>query len=100
QSVRAVLTYSWHTLPAHLQNVLLHLALFPHDFSLEAALTILPDMTMLDLATLLDKSLLHSVPQGRYTMHELLRQFVQQQLASPPQSFQVAYSRYYLALVA
>src|SRR5690606_22054699 len=76
------------------------LALFPGDFSLEAALTILPDMTMLDLATLLDKSLLHGVPQGRYAMHELLRQFVQQQSVPPPQTFQAAYSRYYLALVA
>ncbi|MBP8056634.1 MAG: tetratricopeptide repeat protein [Chloroflexi bacterium] len=100
QSVRAVLTQSWQMLAAHLQGVLARLALFPGDFALDAVLIILPDATMLDIATLLDKSLLHRLPQGRYEMHELLRQFARQHPSPQTIDFQRRYSLYYLGLVA
>jgi len=104
QSVRAVLTQSWQMLTPTLQGVLSRLALFPGAFALDAVLTILPDMTMLDMATLLDRSLVHRSPEGRYEMHELLRQFIQQQDSSgefsPHSALSTPYSRYYLGLVA
>ena len=105
QSVRAVLTQSWQMLTPALQSVLARLALFPGAFALDAVLTILPDVTMLDIATLLDRSLLHRLPQGRYEMHELLRQFTRQQenageLTPQPSLLSRQYSHYYLGLVA
>lgn len=100
QSVRAVLTQSWRMLSPQLQGVLARLALFPGGFTLDAALTILPDVTMLDIATLLDKSLLHGMPQERYEMHELLRQFARSQPQPPQSDFQQRYGHYYLSLMA
>ncbi|MCI0577372.1 MAG: tetratricopeptide repeat protein [Chloroflexi bacterium] len=99
QSVRAVLAQTWQLLATHLQGVLARMALFPAGFTLEAALAILPDVTMLDIATLLDKSLLHRLPQGRYEMHELLRQFALGQPQPQRYSFQERYSHYYLSLM-
>jgi DNA-binding SARP family transcriptional activator/predicted ATPase len=100
QSVRAVLAQSWQLLAPHLQGILTRLALFPAAFSLEAARAILPDLTMLDVATLLDKSLLAGLPQGRYEIHELPRQFALSQPQPEKPAYQENYCRYYLALLA
>jgi tetratricopeptide (TPR) repeat protein len=100
QSVRAVLAQTWQMLDPHLQKILAHMALFTGTFTLEAAQAILPDMTMLDIATLLDKSLLQALPQRRYEMHELLRQFALSRPQSRQQRFQIRYSQYYLNLMA
>lgn len=100
QSVRVVLAQSWQMLSAHLQQAMTRLALFPGDFALNAVLHLLPDVTMLDIATLLDKSLLIRLPHNRYTMHELLRQFAQQHPLTRRPEFERAYVRYYLGLAA
>lgn len=100
QSVRAVLAQGWQLLAPHLQRILTRLALFPAAFSLEAARAILPDLTMLDVATLLDKSLLHGLPQGRYEIHELPRQFALSQPQPEKPAYQANYCRYYLTLLA
>lgn len=100
QSVRGVLAQTWQMLTPHLQRVLACLAWFPGDFTLEATLAILPDVTMLDMATLLDKSLLHGRPQGRMEMHELLRQFVLNQPQPQAVEWQHRYTQYYLEKVA
>jgi tetratricopeptide (TPR) repeat protein len=100
QSVRAVLAQTWQQLSSRLQDTLSRVALFPAEFSLEAAQSILPELTMLDVATLLDRSLLHGLPQERYEMHSLLRQFGSSQSHSREQRFQETYSAYYLNLVA
>lgn len=103
QSVRAVLTHTWQQLAPHLQEALRHIALFAGGFTLEAALAILPELSMTDMAALLDKSLLSWQPDGRYQMHQLLRHFVHQQ---PPEAqaeavlFRQRYCHYYLNFVA
>lgn len=99
QSVRAVLAQSWQLLSSHLQEMLNQIALFPAGFSLEAARIILPELTMLDIATLLDRSLLYGRSQERYEMHDLLRQFALSQAQTRRQQFQERYSRYYLNLI-
>ncbi len=99
QSVRVVLTQTWQLLSSRLQAILNQLALFPAGFSLKAAQHMLPELTKLDIATLLDRSLLRGLPQERYEMHELLRQFALGQAQQPEQRFQAQYSRYYLNLV-
>lgn len=105
QSVRAVLTRSWHLLPLNLQEALQHIALFANGFTLEAALTVMPELSMVDMSALLDKSLVTWQPDGRYHMHQLLRHFVQQQPHSQEQQphetrFRQRYCRYYLNFIA
>ena len=103
QSIRAVLTQSWQLLPPRLQLILGQMSLFAGSFTLDAVLTIMPEVTLLDLATLLDRSLLQWRPNGRYALHELLRQFAAQQLADlPPPMVPIAHqhSDYYLAYLA
>jgi predicted ATPase len=100
RSVQAVLAQSWEMLPLRLESILGQLALFGGSFTLEAALAVVADLTMLDIATLLDRSLVHWRSNGRYQMHELLRQFVQSQSFSEPDGFRQAYSYYYLTFTA
>lgn len=99
QSIRAVLNQSWQMLPARLQTILAQLTHFAGSFSLDAALAAVPDLSMLDLATLLDRSLLQWRPNGRYAIHELLRQFAAQQLPDAPSTIARPHSRYYLTFL-
>ncbi len=100
RSIQAVIAQSWQMLSGRLQKVLGQLAFFGGTFTLEAALGIVDGLSMLDMATLLDKSLLNWQPNGRYQMHELLRQFVHSQPIEEPAGFREAYGRYYLSFVA
>ncbi|HRQ40876.1 MAG TPA: tetratricopeptide repeat protein [Chloroflexota bacterium] len=105
QSVRAVLAQSWQQLPPHLQGALRQMALFAEGFTLAAALAVLPDVSMTNMADLLDKSLLTWRADGRYHMHQLLRAFVRQQSPSSEQPaeemlFRQHYCHYYLHFVA
>ena len=102
RSLRAVFAYSWGTLPAKQQQILAQCALFPTDFALEAVQAIVPQASILDMATLLDKSLLRRTVNGRYQLHPLLRQFAAEKLADLPDVAELygRYSRHYLAFVA
>ena len=99
QSISAVLNQSWQMLPTRLQTILAQLTHFAGSFSLDAALAIVPDLSMLDLATLLDRSLLQWQPNGRYALHELLRQFAAQQLPAAPLAIAPEHSRTYLTFL-
>ncbi|MEM7118438.1 MAG: tetratricopeptide repeat protein, partial [Chloroflexota bacterium] len=103
QSIRAVLTQSWQLLSPRLQKILNQLAYFAGRFGLEEALAIVPQITMLDIATLLDKSLLQWLSNGRYQMHQLLRQFALPNLAADPTTaaeLARRHSDYYLTFAA
>ena len=100
QSIRAVLNQSWQMLPGRLQTVLGQMAFFSGTFTLDAALAIVPDLSVLDIATLLDRSLLEWHPNGRYQMHELLRHFASTQPVSQLDIFQENFTRYFLKFVA
>ncbi len=100
QSLRAVLTQSWQQLSAHLQQALSQLAHFAGGFTLEAALAIVPELSLLDIATLLDRSLIQWLPNGRYQMHELLRQFAAGKEGIESTDFQQSYSQFYLTFLA
>lgn len=100
QSLRAVLNQSWQHLSSHLQMVLAHLAFFAGGFTLDAAVAIVPGLSLLDIATLLDRSLIQWLPNGRYQMHELLRQFAIGQKEVESFDFQQSYSHYFLTFLA
>jgi predicted ATPase/DNA-binding SARP family transcriptional activator len=95
QSLHAVFQQTWAMLPAHQQQILAQMAAFPADFSLPALQAIIPAATMLDVAALLDKSLLRRAEGGRYELHPLLKQFAAAQ-ARPDPAWRVAFSRHYL----
>ena len=79
QSLRAAFNYSWHLLAESEQRTLAQLVVFRGSFSRAAAQAV-TDASLIDLAALVDKSLLRQTAPGRYTSHEQLRQFALEQL--------------------
>ncbi len=82
RSLWAVLEGSWALLTADEQRALATLAVFRGGCSAEAAQAI-AGVELDTLANLIDKSLLRRVAtSGRYDVHELLRQFAEEKLAT------------------
>jgi predicted ATPase len=102
RSLRAVWDYSWRLLTAAEQQTLRRLALFRGDFALVAAETITGARSAY-LASLVDKALVQRQANGRYLVHELLRQYAAETLAQQPveeAEIQAAYCRYYTDFLA
>jgi predicted ATPase/transcriptional regulator with XRE-family HTH domain len=74
RSMRAVFDHSWKLLPAEEQAVLLRLSIFQGGFRREAAEQV-AGATLAVLSTLVTKSLIRRSGEGRYDLHELIRQF-------------------------
>jgi predicted ATPase/DNA-binding CsgD family transcriptional regulator len=83
RSMRAVFDYSWQLLSEAEQSVFKRLAVFRGGFRYEAAERV-ARASLPILLSLVDKSLLRSEPDGRYQMHELLRQYAAEQLVLSP----------------
>lgn len=99
-SMRAVFDYSWQQLTPTQQKALAQFAIFPDSFTLDTA-QVITGASLPTVADLLDKSLLQLAPGGRYTLHELLRQFAAEKLTSTQMAaIQQQYSLHYLAWVA
>lgn len=80
RSMRAVFDHSWQYLSPDERTVFCCLSVFRGGFEWEAA----RQVARADLATLsalADKSLLRRQGSGRYGLHEMLRQYAQEQLA-------------------
>jgi diguanylate cyclase (GGDEF)-like protein len=88
RSLQAAFESSWHFLDAHQQHVLARLSLFRGGFTREAALTV-AGASVSGLLALINLSLLQRDPQrqGRYVMHELLRQFALVKLQEGDQEY-------------
>ncbi len=82
RSMRAVFEQSWRLLNAVEQGVLAALSVFQGGFTREAASSV-AKASFLTLRSLVDKSLL-KVSEGRYEVHELLRQFAEEKLQVAP----------------
>jgi serine/threonine protein kinase/predicted ATPase len=81
QSLRAVFEHSWTLLPPDQQRVFAALAVFRGGFQADAALEVAGAALPILLA-LVGKSMLHRNSRGRYEIHELLRQYALEKLAS------------------
>jgi predicted ATPase/DNA-binding CsgD family transcriptional regulator len=80
RSMRAALDYSWKSLTPEEQTVFSRLAVFRGGFRRHAAEQV-AGASLVTLSTFVDKSLLRWEPDGRrYKVHELLRQYAQEQL--------------------
>jgi predicted ATPase/DNA-binding SARP family transcriptional activator len=101
RSLRAAFDRSWRLLSKREQEIVLQLSLFRGGFTHDAARTV-AQAELRDLQALVAKSLLARTAAGRYEIHELLRQFAAERLASSPQkeaSVSERHCRYYGALL-
>jgi predicted ATPase len=100
KSLRAVFEHSWKLLKVPEQEVLQKLSVFRGGFRREAAATV-TGATIPVLASLVDKSLLRTLPNGRYDRHMLLYQFAREKLAQDPkleQDYERHHAHYFLSL--
>ena len=79
RSIRAAFEHSWQMLSAAEQQVFQRCAIFRGAFSLAAAIHI-AEADSATLAALCIRSLLREIGSGRYSLHELLRQFGEERL--------------------
>ena len=100
RSMRAAFEQSWKLLPADEQMVFSQLSVFRGGFRREAAEAI-TSASLMTLAALVDKSLLRTNGNGRYDMHDLLRQYGDEQLqaSGTANSVRDTHSQYYLELL-
>jgi hypothetical protein len=81
RSLRAVFEQSWNMLSPVEQRVMARLTVFRGGFDHEAAERV-ADASLPLLAGLVDKSLIRINQDGRYDLHELLRQFAAESLSA------------------
>lgn len=88
RSMRAALDWSWNLLTPEEQNILQKLSVFRGGFTLDAAAEV-ARASFLILVSLVDKSLVHTGVDGRYDLHELLRQYLSETLDQRPEMREV-----------
>src|SRR5262249_22493912 len=82
RTMHGVLVQSWDLLTPEEQGVMMRLAIFQGGFTLESAGAVV-GLSPYMLSALVDKSWLHrDSVSGRYEMHELLRQYAEEQLVA------------------
>ncbi len=102
RSMQAVFDHSWALLTTDEQRIFQRLAVFRGGFRREAAAQV-AGATLPLLSALTDASLLRYEPDGRFSLHELLRQYAEAHLDdTPAEAAQTAdaHRRYYLAYLA
>lgn len=103
RTIRSVFAYSWQLLSAQEQRAATQLALFRGGCDRNAALAV-SNQRVTVLTALVNKSILQRDANGRYTMHELLRQFCLEQLDHTSEqglstTTRERHTRYYLSLL-
>lgn len=101
RSVRAVFEESWNLLDQREREVFVRLSVFRGAFGREAAERIAGASLPL-LSTLVAKSLLKPLPESRYRVHELLRQYAFEKLSESPENVSHArdsHCAYYLDIL-
>ncbi|MCA9957894.1 MAG: tetratricopeptide repeat protein [Anaerolineales bacterium] len=84
RSIRAVFNYSWTLLTEAEKEVLPQLTIFQGGFTREAAQHV-AGTSLPILMALMHKSLIRREENGRFTMHELLRQYAAERLHDDPE---------------
>ena len=101
RSVRATFNYSWGRLSEAEQSVFTKLSVFRGGFTQEAAEAV-AGASLRSLRKLVDKALVIVSANGRYEVHELLRQYAEEHLlkSGEAQAVRQAHSAYYMGFVA
>lgn len=97
RSIRAVFDYSWRLLTPEEQTIFPRLSVFRGGFSREAAQAI-TGASLRTLLALVNKSLLHRTPEGRFEIHELLRQYAADHLTDAATT-RTQHSQFYLTFL-
>jgi DNA-binding SARP family transcriptional activator/predicted ATPase len=101
-SIRAVFDRSWRMLTEREKILLPRLSVFQGSFTRQAAEQV-ADISLQELARLVDQTLVRRLPNGRFGLHDLLRQYNAQRLAQQPSEHQDTCNRhcsYYCARLA
>ena len=101
RSMRGVFEASWRRLPEKEQDVLKRLSVFRGGFTREAAEKV-AGTTMRSMADLVDRSLVQRRTPDRLGLHELIRHYAAEQLASDPEDERATrerHSTYYAAFL-
>ena len=99
RSMRAVLAHSWALLAADEREAIARLAIFRGQFS-QAAAAAITGTSLFTLATLVEKALVRVTPAGYYQLHELTRQYAEEQLPSRAiPTLHDAHASYYAGLL-
>jgi tetratricopeptide (TPR) repeat protein len=93
RSIHAVFEQSWRLLTSSEQATFQQLSVFRSGFDYQAAAQV-TEASWLDLAALKEKSLLNVNANGRYTVHELLRQYGASKLEDDPAKKEATLSRF------
>ena len=98
RSIRAVFETSWRRLTADQQQVFMKLSVFHGGFTRQAAQKV-AGANLRNLRALINQSLVVTEEDGRYAIHELLRQYAAAKLAASGEleATELAHSNYYLA---
>lgn len=102
RSMRAAFDYTWNMLSGREQEIFKKLSLFRSAFTRHAAQQI-TGASLRDLMIMVDKSLLTPSHEGRFTVHELLRQFGVERLEETPDLARTTRSQhcvYYAGMMA
>lgn len=94
RSLRAVFDHSWRMLTEQEQQVLSKLSVFRGGFDRQSAEQVAGGRLPL-LSSLLSKSLLRRTEDGRYDLHELIRQYVAKHLEVNSKAYMSAKERHY-----
>ncbi|HRQ40596.1 MAG TPA: BTAD domain-containing putative transcriptional regulator [Chloroflexota bacterium] len=93
RSLRAVFDYSWDLLTPAEQQILLRLSIFQGGFTRAAAAQVaLADLPQ--LSALADRSLVQRTAAGRYSLHNIIRQFAGDRLQADPDAYRETAERH------
>ncbi|MBE0697863.1 MAG: hypothetical protein IH586_13155 [Anaerolineaceae bacterium] len=93
RSMRAVFDHSWNLLSSREQAILPRLAVFRGSFTRQAAEQV-AGISLRELSGLVDKSLVRRASNGRFDMHDLLRQYCAEILDQFPSNDQETRNRH------
>lgn len=93
QNMRHLLEYSWQRLTPDQQQMLAQLSLFRQPFTRQMAQAITA-VSVMALSTLVLRTWLHRLGDGRYQYHELLRHFAYEKLLADPNLYHQTQRRY------
>ena len=83
RSIRTVFEYSWNILDESDKNTFRDISVFRGGFTRDAASEV-AGVSVFGLLSLIDKSLLRKAPDGRFEIHELLREYAREKAGETP----------------
>lgn len=102
RSIRTVFEYSWNILDETDKSTFRDISVFRGGFT-RSAVSEITGVSAFHLRSLMDKSLLQKAPDGRFEIHELLREYAREKAGENPERAEDmvnSHSEYYCGLLA